>query len=414
MWEEKKIVLTTTKSDSAGSEQLQVLLLEDSDTDADLLMRFLKKENISCNYTRVWDKDSFVKCLIEKHYDLIMADHSLPQFSGIEAFRISREKPGNIPFILITGTISEKAVVEYAREGIDDYILKDNLLRLPTAIENVVRKKNIEKLNAELSAVNHELELANSNMRDSINYARLIQNAMLSDESELSNFFPYSFIYYKPKHVISGDFFWFEKMEHFFFVAAADCTGHGVPGAILAMMGFNLLNEVVNVEKVYQPASILENLNVKVRKILKPNSSFLHDGMDMALGIIDIKNERLYYTGANRPLLIERKGELIELYPNKISIGGKPVENKTFTNQVISLFPGDRLFMFSDGITDQFSGSTNKKLTLRGLKNLILDSARKPAAEQNNYMINYLDSWKGEQEQTDDMLLMCIRIPERI
>ncbi len=130
--------------------ELKILLVEDSETDADLLIRFLKREKIDFSYSRVWDRNAFINILRENHHDLIIADHTLPQFSGMEAFRIAKNENRNIPFILVTGTVSEKILTEYAKEGVDDYILKDNLLRLPSAIENVISKKKIEQLYKEL------------------------------------------------------------------------------------------------------------------------------------------------------------------------------------------------------------------------------------------------------------------------
>jgi len=144
---------------------LNILLVEDTETDADLLIRFLKKE-IDLSYLRVEDRDAFIKALEENEYDLIIADQVLPQFSGIEAFRISKEK--NIPFILATGSVSETLLIEYTKEGIDDYILKNNLLRLPSAIKNAINKKKIERLH-------QELKIAYKDIKSSISYAKIIQ-----------------------------------------------------------------------------------------------------------------------------------------------------------------------------------------------------------------------------------------------
>mgnify|MGYP001617949037 CR=1 FL=1 len=380
---------------------LNILLVEDEETDADLLIRFLKKE-IDLSYLRVWDRDIFIKALEENEYDLIIADQVLPQFSGIEAFRISKTK--NIPFILITGSVSEALLTEYAKEGIDDYLLKNNLLRLPSAIKNVISKKKIEQLYQKLKIVNKDI-------KNSINYAKIIQEAMLPEESVLHTNFPGSFIFYKPKDILSGDFYWFKKVEDVFSIAVADCTGHGIPGALLSMMGFNILYEAVATKKIVQPSEVLDRLNKQVRRILKHGATTLNDGMDIALCTIDLKNKNMMYAGANRPIFIEREKELIEFKPDKISIGGIDNKEIKFTNHSIPIRAGDRIFLFTDGYTDQFSGKTNKKITMKRLREVLVHSADLSFEEQMDFIINFFENWKDNEEQTDDVLLMCIQIP---
>lgn len=380
---------------------LNILLVEDEETDADLLIRFLKKE-INLSYLRVWDRDIFIKALEENEYDLIIADQVLPQFSGIEAFRISKTK--NIPFILITGSVSEALLTEYAKEGIDDYLLKNNLLRLPSAIKNVISKKKIEQLYQKLKIVNKEI-------KNSINYAKIIQEAMLPEESVLHTNFRGSFIFYKPKDILSGDFYWFKKVEDVFSIAVADCTGHGIPGALLSMMGFNILYEAVATKKIVQPSVVLDRLNKQVRRILKHGAATLSDGMDIAFCTIDLKNKNMMYAGANRPLFIERDKKLIEFKPDKNSIGGIDNKEIKFTNHTVPIKKGDRIFLFSDGYADQFSEKTDKKITIKRLREIFIQSSSLSFEEQKEFIIRFFENWKGNKEQTDDVLLMCIQIP---
>lgn len=380
---------------------LKILLVEDTESDTDLLIRFLKKE-IDLSYLRVDDRDAFIKALEENECDLIIADQVLPQFSGIEAFRLSKGK--NIPFILITGSVSETLLIEFAKEGIDDYILKNNLLRLPSAIKNAINKKKIERLH-------QELKITHENIKNSISYAKIIQEAMLPEELVLHNNFPGSFIFYKPKDILSGDFYWLKKVEDVFSFAVADCTGHGIPGALLSMMGFNILYEAVSTKKISQPSHILDRLNNQVRRILKHGATTLNDGMDIAFCTIDLKNKNMMYAGANRPLFIEREKKLIEFKPDKISIGGIDNNEIQFTNHSISIKTGDRIFLFSDGYTDQFSEKTDKKITMKRLRELFLQSSNLPFDEQKEFIISFFENWKGNQEQTDDVLVMCIQIP---
>ncbi len=216
---------------------LNILLVEDSAVDADLLVLFLRKEKINFTYLRVWTKDSFVEALELNNYDIIIADHSLPQFTGMDAFRLlkSKKQKSGIPFILVTGTVPENILTQYAKEGLDDYILKDNLLRLPSAIDNLLNKKKIELLH-------RKLEIAHREIKDSIDCAKRIQNSILPDKTLLSKIAPDSFILFKPKDTVSGDFYFFRKDEKSSLLAVADCTGHGVPGAMMSMIGIEKIN----------------------------------------------------------------------------------------------------------------------------------------------------------------------------
>jgi phosphoserine phosphatase RsbU/P len=382
---------------------LNILLLEDSDADADLLVRHLKREKIDFGYTRVSDKTGFCNAIQENAYDLVIADHSLHQFNGMEAFRLLKEKNSAVPFILVTGTLSEKDLGAYTRAGVDDYLLKENLLRLTVSIENVIHKKHIQKLH-------EKLELAHQSITDSINYSRLIQDAMLPLGSVLTTDFPGAFIFYQPKDVLSGDFYWFEKKEDLFFVAVADCTGHGIPGALLSMVGHNLLNEAINARNLALPSEVLSLLSERTAEMLKSDTSALRDGMDIALCSIDGKKKVLTYSGANRPLFIARKGEWIVLKPEKTAIGEMANKSVPYTNQVIPLQSGDRLFLFSDGFADQFNHRSDKKLLMKGFLNLLLSASFLSLPAQERTITSFFEQWKGSKEQTDDVLLIGIEI----
>ena len=391
--------------------KLKILLLEDSAVDADLLVRHLKKVNLIFDCTRVWTKNEFISEVKDNEPDLIIADQNLPQFTGTEAFSLLKKEKKSIPFILITGTVSEKLLIEYSKQGIDDYLLKENLLRMPAAIENVITKKKIERLNSELVETNSKLEKAYSDIRDSINYAKIIQRAMLPDEAFLEKYFPGSFVFFKPKDILSGDFFWSFKQGDTLYVAVADATGHGVPGALLAMMGNNLLNEIVNSGHLLSPAEILTRINKKVQHLLKSTITSLQDGMDIALCSIHLKTLFFQYCGANRPLIIERKQSIIKLNSSKKSIGGSSLSERHFENQTIQLESKDSIFMYSDGFVDQFSSITSKKLTNKRLIELIISSSTRPHEYQKDFFKDYFYEWMGDEEQTDDVLLMKIHIP---
>lgn len=385
---------------------LKILLVEDSETDADLLIRFLKKGNIDFTHSRVWNKDAFINALKEGNHDLIISDQMLPQFSGMEAFRISRNENKKIPFILVTGTVSETLLIEYAKEGIDDYILKENLLRLPSAIDHIVSKKKIEELHK-------KLELAYKDTQDSINYAKKIQNAMLPDTALFSDTFHESFGLFKPKDILSGDFYWFKKKENSFFCAVADCTGHGIPGALMSMIGIEKLNNLVL--KNSEPAEILNQLDKSIEIALCQSTLHEHsqDGMDIALYSIDKEKRILKFSGANRPLWIIRNGhsEVEEIKGTKKGIGGFSVGNKTnFESHEIKLQKCDTFYIFSDGYADQFGGENKKKLTRKMFKQLLLDIQDKTMSQQEKHLNTFIDDWKADAEQVDDILVIGVRV----
>lgn len=382
---------------------LKILFVEDTDFDADLIIRHIKKSGLNFIHQRVWERDKFIEAVSTFNPDIVIADHSLPQFSGIEAFRLLKKINKNIPFILATGSVSERLLTEYTQEGIDDYIMKDNLLRLSKSIDNVVNKKKIEKLHTELSVVHKEI-------KDSINYAKLIQDALLPTPQVLTKNFKNSFIFFKPKDILSGDFYWFKEKEDSLYLAVADCTGHGIPGGLLSMMGFNMLYEIIDSKKIKQPSEVLQKLNRQFKRINNSEKQ-MKDGMDIAFCSFNLHNKTLMYAGANRPLYIIRDNNLIEYKANKMAIDGEEVEHFVYFNHNIELKSNDRLFLFSDGFIDQFSEETNKKLMTKRFKELLIKTSNFDMATQENEIATFFDKWKGNLEQTDDVLVLGIEIP---
>lgn len=389
-------------------DKLKILLVEDSDMDADLLVMHLKREQVDFDYKRVWTKEDFIKTLYSYIPDVVIADHNLPGFNGMEIFEILKKDKINVPFILVTGSVSEKLLIEYAKEGIDDYILKNNLLRLPSAIESVINKRKIVRLHHQLLRTNEELANVYADLTGSIHYAKRIQNAMLPELSELQSVFPESFVFFKPKDVLSGDFYWYERKGPLFLVAVVDCTGHGVPGALLSMMGNDLLVEAVSVRHIAQPAQVLDRINDRIRKVLKHETSSIRDGMDIAFCVFNLEKNTLAYAGANRPIYVIRDRRLIELKPDKAAIGEQG--GKSFTNHEMPLQQGDRIFLFSDGYADQFNGVTDKKMMRKRFSRLILHTSHIPMADQANMISSFFEEWKDEGPQTDDALVIGIEV----
>ncbi|ELR70405.1 hypothetical protein C900_03759 [Fulvivirga imtechensis AK7] len=259
-----------------------------------------------------------------------------------------------------------------------------------------------------------ELEIQNKNKKiaDSINYAKRIQNAILPNTAVINRVLPDSFILYKPKDVVSGDFPWYVQVGEDIYMAAVDCTGHGVPGALLSLIGYFLLNDIVRSRKISDPGLILDQLDEGVTSTLRQDQddSKTKDGMDIALCKISVANKTVEYAGAHRPLYIMKDGEMEELKGNKFAIGGGIYKNQTnFTNYKVNLSKGDSIYFCSDGFPDQFGGPQNRKFGPKRLRELIQQVHTKPMKEAFKAFDHEWESWKADEKQTDDVLLIGIK-----
>lgn len=243
-----------------------------------------------------------------------------------------------------------------------------------------------------------------------LQYARLLQEALFHDPQTLNLIFPTSFIFHSSKDILSGDFYWFEKLANKAYLACADCTGHGVPGAMLSVLGINKLYEIIsNLES--SPALILDKLNTLIYNALgkKYSPKKMNDGMDIALYTIDFETNTLEYAGANNSLYIIRNDDLIELKADKQSIGDNLI-SKAFSNTVFQLMKDDMLYVFSDGFADQFGGSKGKKFTRKQLKDLLIQIANETMEIQKNILQQTLTDWKMDYEQTDDICIIGVKV----
>lgn len=270
-----------------------------------------------------------------------------------------------------------------------------------------------KKANNSLSLAYKEIEVQNKDITDSINYAKQIQRARLSNPSIILNHLPDAFGLYKPKDVVSGDFYWFAEHESGkLLMAAADCTGHGIPGAFMSLIGIDELNHAVLEKRLCDASAILSSLNKGVKKALRQNeeNSMSRDGMDIALIIFDLKNNTMEYAGANRPLYYIRENTLNEIPPTKAAIGGTTSNDQEFKSHVREIKKNDMIYVFTDGFADQFGGESGKKFMTKRFKDLLLSIHHKPATEQEAILEKSLEEWKKEVSQVDDILVMGVRI----
>lgn len=278
-----------------------------------------------------------------------------------------------------------------------------------TYLESVVSVRT-----RELREEKEKVDAAHKDIKDSINYAKRIQEAMLPLAVELKRSLPESFILFMPRDVVSGDFYWFLEKEDHIYIAAADCTGHGVPGALMSMIGASLLSQIVNEGKAKDPGGILHALDHELRLALKQHlaDSDTRDGMDIALVRLHTKTNNLEYAGANRPLYLIRKEipEIEEVRASKFPIGGAGIEDKSFGTHKVKLEPGDTFYIFSDGYPDQFGGGTGKKFMTKNFKRLLMLYNGKEMDLVRKQLEDEFEQWRGEFEQVDDVLVIGVRI----
>jgi serine phosphatase RsbU (regulator of sigma subunit) len=255
------------------------------------------------------------------------------------------------------------------------------------------------------------IEAKNKEITDSINYAQRIQNAVLPTENEMKKSFSDIFVLFNPRDIVSGDFYWYDESKQFKLIALADCTGHGVPGGFMSMLGYEILQDVVMQDELTSTAEALKRLDQKVTLTLNKNDKAYRDGMDLALCAFPKNKMEMYFSGANRALLHCSNGLMNVIKPDKHTIGGAIDDiDKEFTMHVVPLKKGDMIYLFSDGYADQFGGPAGKKFMSKRLEQLLISIADLDCAKQKSKLESAFNDWKGALEQVDDVCVVGIRI----
>ncbi len=274
-------------------------------------------------------------------------------------------------------------------------------------------EEKVKERTEKIEKQKEKIEEQKKHITDSIFYARRIQNAILPSFQTVDRYLKEYFILYMPKDIVSGDFYWMHEIEGLVMIAAVDCTGHGVPGAFMSIVGFNQLNHAVTVNKARQAGAILDALNEGVITTLNENKSegSIKDGMDMALCIFDLKAGRAEFSGANNPLVLIRNNEIIKYRGDRFPIGAFEGNNQQkFRNHEIDLIPGDCFYLYSDGFEDQFGGPENKKFMAKKFEELLKEISQLPVNGQKKVLMDRLNAWMGSNEQVDDILVIGIKI----
>lgn len=326
-------------------------------------------------------------------------------------------------FDFITKPIDPSDIKATVEKGIGEMKVVYESIRIKQQLEEATKEK--EKLMVEqnerlevqvrerTATINEQktlLEIKNKEIVDSIHYAKRLQEAILPPREIFHSMINDGFILYRSKDIVSGDFYWFGNVGEQKVIVAADCTGHGVAGALMSMMGISLLNQIVNGDAISKPSEILDELDKALSTSMKMAEGNAHIGMDVAILTFDETMKKVEYAGANRPLWIVRDGEFHITQADKSPIGGLNARNQSnFTNHTLDLASNDALYIFTDGFADQFGGPQGKKMMRKRFREQISESLGSSMDEQGRVLLNYFEDWKKDHEQVDDILVIGIR-----
>jgi len=355
------------------------------------------------------------KLLLEYHKAGFIDVYGDRNGSWLSAFKSIKNSYGETVAVVQADYRFDEFLIDTRREifyniGISGAIVMIILLLLIRSMRKILRIE--ERLRNNLEASKIELEQKNKDTLDSIIYAKRIQEAILPPRRLLKEYIPDSFIFHSPRDIVSGDFYWYKEIKGKIFVACVDCTGHGVPGALMSMIGNVLLDDVISKKGVTQADEVLNQLHKGVVKALRQRvkSKASQDGMDIALCIIDKKSQELQFSGAFRPLLHISNKKSYRIRSTSVPIGGFRVEAPRFENYQIKYKEGDVFYICTDGYADQFSGLKNKKYMTRRFRQFLASISHMDMEKQKSALIDEFEAWRGNNEQVDDVLVMGFRL----
>jgi phosphoserine phosphatase RsbU/P len=385
-----------------------VLVVDDNPKNLQVLGGLLQKEGIDVEFAL--NGITALDWLEKKVFALILLDIMMPGQDGYEVCTIIKKDPlhCSIPIIFITAKTDSESIIKGFETGGIDYITKPFI---PSELLARVRSQlNISKSNERIISYLKKIELQNKNITDSIEYARNIQKAVLRSSSDKMELCPDHFILYLPKDILSGDFYWCYKINNTFILAVMDCTGHGVPGALMSILGMTLLNEIVVHNRTLEPKDILESLRTMLMNTLGQDTEIagIKDSIDGSIISYDLSGMILKYSGTYNPLLHIHDNVMMKISGDRIPIGYS--ENiKNFTQKTLKIEKDDLIYLFSDGYMDQFGGEDKRKIMSGRFREILKKIHNLPMSEQKSDLNTFINEWRGDIEQTDDILVVGIR-----
>jgi phosphoserine phosphatase RsbU/P len=385
-----------------------ILVVDDNAKNLQVLGGMLQKEGIEVEFAL--NGETALSWLDKKSFDLILLDIMMPGMDGFEVCSIIKKNPlvSEIPIIFITAKTDSESIIKGFETGGVDYITKPFI---PSELMARVRSQvHLKKSKEKIISYLNEIELQNKNIKDSIEYARNIQRAVLNTSLSKIGSYPESFILYLPKDILSGDFYWYYKENDLFVLAIMDCTGHGVPGALMSILGMTLLNEIVVHDGILKPNEILESLRTRLITTLGQNQEVarIKDGIEGSIISYDSCKMALNYSGAFNPLLHIHGNVMNKINGDRVPIGYYEKVN-SFTLKTINIEKGDIIYLFSDGYIDQFGGTEKRKIMSGRFMEILQKIHKLPMDEQKSNLNDFVNHWRGGMEQTDDILVVGIR-----
>ena len=360
---------------------------------------------------------------------LVITDQRMAEMTGVEFLEKVMFLYPDCMRMIMTGFSDMEAIIQAINKGnIYRYIAKPwNREELKITIDSAFEVYNLKSQNKhlieDLKEANlnleqkvkertRQIEQQSRNITDSIHYASRIQTALMLPSEELDRLLPSHFILNKPKDIVSGDYYWVSHKDNRIIVAVADCTGHGVPGAFMSIMGINLLNEIVSNKETLRANEVLNELRDHLIKSLGQTGHRYEakDGMEMALCVVDMESKQLQFSGAFRPMYLLRNEELIETKGDRMPIGIYNEEEVSFTNKEIQVRDNDVFYLFTDGYVDQIGGPNKKTFKSKNFKKLLKDIHQRPLKEQKSILEKEHKTWRSDMEQIDDIMIMGVKL----
>jgi len=407
-----------------------ILVADDSDLDLMYTEQVLK--SYADNFNVILAGDGLEACqrAIEEYPDLILMDIEMPEMNGIDAIRFLKNnfRTKSIPVIVFTATdvfqeVFDAGAIDFIEKPFNEESL---IIRIRTALNLLDSYRAIEQQKIEIEKRNHKIKKQhedvlrqkniiskkNEEITADLRYSQRIQEAILPSGDFITKILPQHYIVNIPKNIVSGDFYWLEEKDNQVIVAVADCTGHGVSGALMHMMGIIFLNEIVKKQEIKEPGKIMEELRSYIMTSLHQTGEFgeTQDGMDLTLCTIDFDKYKLKFVGANNPLYIINNKGFREIKGDRMPVGININFDKPFTTHEIDIEKGDMLYMFTDGYADQFGGIKGKKFRYKYFKELLVSISGSSMQQQKEIIERTFNKWKGDHEQVDDVLLMGVKI----
>jgi serine phosphatase RsbU (regulator of sigma subunit) len=334
---------------------------------------------------------------------------------GMNGFEVCRKIKNNskheaLPIIFLTARTDTDSIIQGFDVGAVDYITKP--FNKKELLARVSTHLMLKQAHDDIENYLDEITLKNKLFSHSVRYASRIQNAIMPDAELMEELLPEYFVLYLPRDIVSGDFYWIKKYDNSILLAVADCTGHGVPGAFMSILGCTGLNQAVNEYDLTNPSSILSHVHQFLRYALQKTTrdSPVFDGMDITLCKFDLDNKVMECCGANNSIYLVREGELRRIKGERATIGDADFDCFQLDNHEIILKKGDNIYMLTDGYADQFGGDSNKKFSSQRLADLFIKISSHPCSKQFSILENTFEEWKNDQDQIDDVTIFGIRM----